>query len=117
MRVRREVSVAQSEPRFVAEPGERTECVERLALEPPTLRGIDRSGQRVDDDIDIGRDANSEEVLVIADIRDDCDVALRDDLDQSLEESCRTDAARKCCDLHSRSIRSEKSIKEPDGRW
>jgi hypothetical protein len=72
--VRREVPVAQTEPRGLAEGRQRTQRGERVALDTPALRRIGQRRQRVEDGVEIGGDVEPEELLVVARIPDDGDV-------------------------------------------
>src|SRR5262249_40649555 len=69
--VRRQVAVAELEPGRLAEPAEGTEAGERLAGKPPAPLRIGAAGERVEDRVQIGRDVEPEELLVVPGVADD----------------------------------------------
>src|ERR1700686_5181527 len=95
IQMRCEVAVAEVEPGFAVEPAQRVERVEALALETPSVGAIDDAGERVNHRVDIGRNVEPVEMLVIAGIDDDAQPARIDPLDQSAEKLSRPHSPRK----------------------
>ncbi len=69
-------------------------------MSPQPFPAIDRAGQRVDDDVDVRRDVQAEELLVVAGVGDDGEVFLRHDLHDALEKARRANAAGEHRELH-----------------
>src|SRR5207248_2591758 len=74
--------------------------VVRLALESPALLRAHRPGERIDDDVDVRRHVQPEELLVVADVRDDGHVFLRHHLYDALEKARRPNPAGEHRELH-----------------
>jgi len=88
-----EVAVAEGEPGVVAEAGEGFEGVEGVAADAEAALLVGQAGQVVEDDIDVRRDVEAEELGVVADVGDDGDGLPADDSQEALEEAGGADAA------------------------
>ena len=83
----RQVFVAEVEPAFVAEAFQLVDDGEAVASQPPAGLRVHRPGERVDHDVRIWRNVQSEHLDVVASVRNDRHVWLRHDLDKPLEET------------------------------
>lgn len=75
MNVRRQIAIAQVEPRRTPVCGQLIVRPERLIAKAPSRLWIHQVGQRIGDDIQIGRDGQSMENDVVAGIDDDGEIA------------------------------------------
>jgi len=91
--VRGEIAVAEREPRGLAEPAERAETGERVAREAPPAPGVRAARERIEDGVEVGRDVEPEEDLVVARVADDRQASRVDDAREAAEEPCPADAA------------------------
>ena len=90
-----EVAVAELEPRLVvAERPGRVERVPRLAAAAPAALLVVEVGERVDDAVEVGRDVQAEELVVVADVPDHRHLARPDEVDEAADEARAADAAR-----------------------
>ena len=64
--VHRQVQVAEAEPRLAAEALERVHAAERVAACAPAARLVDEPSERVQDRVDVGRDAQPVQRDVVA---------------------------------------------------
>ena len=69
--VGREVAIAELEPGGLAQASQRAEAGEGLAGQTPATVGIRSARERVEDGVEIGRDVEPEELLVVPRIADD----------------------------------------------
>ena len=72
--VSRQVAVAESEPRILAQPAQRFERGERLSDDAPARFGVGQPGQGVHYGIEIGRDVKAVERLIVAGVDHDSQV-------------------------------------------
>ena len=113
VQVRRQVAVAEVEPRRrrdgpwrpdLGVPIEGRHRVPCLAGEPPAALGIDRLGERVRDRVEVGGDVQAVELGVVAGVDDGGDLAGVDHPDDAPQQTCRTDTAgdhrHRCPDGH-----------------
>src|SRR5882762_10677268 len=71
VQMRREIAIAEAEPRLAVETRERRKHVERFVVEAPSLCAIHHAGERVGNGVDIRRDMESVEGFVVAGVNDD----------------------------------------------
>src|SRR4029079_19408128 len=79
--------VAEVEPAGIAEALELVDDGESVAGEAPAGLRAHRAGERVDDDVRVGRDVEAEHLDVVARVRDDGYVARIGGGGQALEET------------------------------
>ena len=91
--MRGEIAVAEREPRGLAEPAERAETGERIALEAPPAPGVGAARERIDDGVEVRRDVEAEEDLVVARVADDRQASRVDDAREAAEKPSPADAA------------------------
>src|SRR5579871_2076024 len=77
--VRREVVVAELEPRVLAERTQRPERVKRLVPDAITRRVVEDPRKPVDDGVDVGGHEKAPELVIVGGVRDDGQTALRQD--------------------------------------
>ena len=92
--MRGEVAVAEPEPGRAATGTHLVEDAEGVARDAPAALAMDAARERVEDGVEVRRDVEPEEVLVVAGVPDDGDPRRVDATDQPAEESRRADAAR-----------------------
>src|SRR5438046_7893314 len=84
--MRREVAIAETEPVGHAVPAHLFEAAERLVANSPATLQIEPAGEAVENGINIGTDVESPNAGVIADIHDDVDVALWNNLHEPAQK-------------------------------
>src|ERR1700677_2729200 len=85
----RKVTVAEIEPGLAVVASQGFERVEALALEAPAVGLVDDAAQRIGDGIDIRRDVESKELLVVTGVHDYREAARIDPEDEAAQElSC-----------------------------
>ena len=97
--VRRQVAVADLEPRLLAQLGQLAERRQRVAAHAPAEFALE-SGKGVDDRVDVGRDVQPMPLEVVADVADGGDVRRVGGAAQPFEESGGAHAAGQHGDAH-----------------
>ena len=100
MNVRRQVAIAQVEPRRAAVYGQLIVRAERLVAKAPARLGIHHPGQRIGHDIEIGRDGQSVHHDVVAGIDDDGEFARIHCAAETDQELRRANPTRQRDDFH-----------------
>ena len=95
-----EIAVAEPEPVLPAERGDGAERFPRLARPAPAAFLVVQPGERVEDAVEVGRDGETEDVQVVADVADHGHVARIDRADEAAREARPADAAGEERDLH-----------------
>ena len=95
-----EVAVAEPEPVLAAERGDGPERLPRLARAAPAALLVVQPGERVEDAVEVGRDRETEDVEVVADVADHRHVGRIDGADEAAREARAADAAGEERDLH-----------------
>ena len=90
--MRREVLVAEAEPRVDAVALERTEGGEGLPGEAPAGLGVVGAGEGVGDRVEVGADEQPVEPVVVAGVDDHRDLARVDHVEQAAQEAGGSDA-------------------------
>src|SRR5438093_1710266 len=96
----REVAVAQAEPGGQPEPAQGHEARERVAREAPPAAAGGEAGERVDDGVEVGRDVEPEELLVVTGVADDGEAPRVSAPDEARKEPGRAHATRQHRDPH-----------------
>jgi 2-phospho-L-lactate guanylyltransferase len=65
-----EITVAEREPAFTADPGRQLECVVGLVADAPASLLVEQIGERVQDGVEVGRDLEAEDLEVVSDVDD-----------------------------------------------
>ena len=94
LHVRGQVAVAEREPGVVAEASQRLQQVEALAREAPAGLAVDQARQCVGDDVEVGTDAQPEEVAIVARVHDDAELPGWEHADQPVQEAGGADPTR-----------------------
>ena len=95
-----EVAVAELEPVRAAELRHGLERVPRLVGASPTALVVQQARERVEDAVDVGRDAEPEGLEVVADIHDRGDARPAERLDERADELRAAEAAAQYADVH-----------------
>ncbi len=98
MNMRGEVAIAEIEPSFAAVYGEALEEMKSFAAHAPAFRGIDDSGERVGDDVQIGGNFQTVHNDVVAGVNDDGEVARIHRMGEAEEKLRCSDTAGKSRD-------------------
>ena len=91
--VQADVAIAEDEPVDAAELGHDRHRLARVAGDAPALLGMDASGQRVEQRVEVGRDRQAPVLEVVTDVADDRDVLRGDGGEQAAREARTADAA------------------------
>ena len=83
--MRREVAVAELEPRVALVAAQRLEGVERVARDAPAAHRIRKTREGVEHGVDVGRDVEAVEHVVVGRVHDDRQLAARDQRRQSAQ--------------------------------
>lgn len=98
MDVRGEIAIAKIEPGFAAIDAESFQEMKRFAAHAPAFGGIDDAGQRVRDDVQVGRNFQAVQDDVIAGIDDDGEVVRIHGAIKTEKQFRCADTAGKSCD-------------------
>jgi len=96
--MRGEIAIAEIEPSFATVYGEAFEEMKSLAAHAPAFRGIDDSGERVGDDVQVGRNFQTVHNDVVAGVNDDGEVARIHRMGEAEEKLRCADTAGECRD-------------------
>ena len=97
-----DVAVAELEPRLAAVCGRRLERVPRLVRAPPATLVVRQPGECVEHAVEVGRDRETEDLEIVADVDDRGHVCGVEHVDETAQETRATDAACENGDLHAR---------------
>ena len=92
--MRAEISIAELEPGWPAESGDRLERPEGLAAKAPAALAIRETGERVHHRVDVGRDEETEVLEVVAGVDDDGQLLGAERRRESVDQASAADAAR-----------------------
>src|ERR1035437_10597755 len=98
--MRRDVSIAQAEPRFLAEPRQLRRDLVRLAGDAPTLAGVRDARQRIQHGVMVRAHDQAVALQVVAGIDDDGQLAGRDYVLESVGEFRSPDSSGQTNDAH-----------------
>src|SRR5437879_7357474 len=98
--MRREVAVPEPEPARESDPAQRGQAGEAVAREAPPATPRRDAGERVDDGVEVRRDVEPEELLVVAGVADDREPPRVSASDEAREEPGPAHATRQHRDPH-----------------
>ena len=89
-----QVAVAQLEPGIAAQPAQGFEAMKRIAPDAPPVLAMGQTRERIDHGVEIGRDVQTVNLRIVADVAYDPEALGPDDMGQPIQESRRAYSAR-----------------------